>query len=400
MSFHNGGEEMALAHDYLIQMGGAERVVASMMRRYPEAPVYTSAVRQATLLPEFQSGRLHKSWMQTLPAIETQFKKYFFLYPLAFRSFKEVRTPALWVSASTFAKCIPFSAQTASVLYCHNPTRFLWQAGDEYVDSEVRVPMANKGVRMFVPWLRKVDWMAAQRYDVIVANSEAVRRRIQTIYQRDATVIHPPVQLDRFTPTPDHDGYYIVVSRLSAYKAIDRAVIACSRSGRRLIVVGEGPDRARLEGLAGSSVSFEGWRTDEEVQHLVQRSRGLIFPAEEDFGIAPVEAQACGKPVIAYARGGALDTVIEGKTGCFFHERTAEALQSALDRAETISWNAEEIRRNAERFSENHFHRLTRQAMNMATQILAERNERKAAITRGKDRMTASPPLPQAETLP
>lgn len=398
MSVHNGCEDLTLAHDYLIQMGGAERVVASMVRKYPDAPIYTSAVRSATLLPEFQSGRVHPSWMQRLPAIETQFKKYFFLYPAAFRTFKEVRTSHLWVSASTFAKCIPFSQQTASILYCHNPTRFLWQSGEEYVDSEVRLPMANKVVRMFVPWMRKVDLAAAQRYDLIVANSEAVRRRIQAIYKRDATVIHPPVQLDRFSPTPEHDGYYIVVSRLSAYKAIDRAVIACSRSGRRLIVVGEGPDRKRLEGLAGSTVSFKGWLSDEAVQSLVQRSRGLIFPAEEDFGIAPVEAQACGKPVIAYARGGALETVIEGKTGCFFHERTAEALENALDRAEAISWNAEEIRQNAERFSENHFHLLTKQAMATASEIVAERTARKAIRRGGMTRMAPSVPLPQPET--
>ena len=379
-------------------MGGAERVVASMVRKFPEAPLFTSAVDQATLLPEFRGAKLRPSWMQRLPGIDAHFKKYFLFYPFAFRSFPEIRARNLWVSASTFAKCIRFSPETASVLYCHNPTRFLWQSGAEYVNSEVRLPLANACVRSLVPWLRRVDVAAAHRFDLIIANSEAVRARIQSIYQRDAPVIHPPVQLDRFTPTPEDDGFYIVVSRLVAYKAIDRAVIACSNTGRRLIVVGEGPDRKRLEGLAASTVSFLGWKSDVEVQELVQRSRGLIFPAEEDFGIAPVEAQACGKPVIAYARGGALETVIEGKTGCFFHDRTVDALQCALDQAESLSWNAAEIRQNAERFSENHFHLRTKQSLEMASHIVAERNARRDAGNGGMMRSANTPPPAKPET--
>ena len=371
--------ELALAHDYLIQMGGAERVVASMVRRHPLSLLYTSAVRRETLLPEFQGARVKTSWMQTLPGICAHFKKYFALYPAAFRSFGVVQASALWVSASTFAKCLQFSPKTASVLYCHNPTRFLWLAGEEYVDSEVKVPAVNLAVRCLVPWLRRVDYGAAQKFDVIVANSEAVRQRIAQIYHREALVIHPPVQLGRFIPTATNDGYYIVVSRLSAYKAIDRAVIACSRTGRRLVVVGEGPDRVRLDALAGPTVSFTGWASDTEVQHLMQRSRGLIFPAEEDFGIAPVEAQACGKPVIAYARGGALETVIEGVTGCFFYERTEDALQAALDRAESIVWNSEAIRKNAERFNEEQFHESTERALATAAAIVRERTGAKPA---------------------
>ena len=323
-------QTIALAHDYLIQMGGAERVVASMVRRHPGSPLYTSAVRRETLLPEFARADIRTSWMQRLPGIETQFKKYFALYPYGFRSFKAVTEPALWVSASTFAKCLPFSPETASVLYCHNPTRFLWLAGEEYVDKEVRFPWANKIVRAMVPWLRDIDFHAAQGFDVIVANSEAVRKRIAQVYHRDSTVIHPPVEVDRFSPTREHDGYYIVVSRLVAYKALERAVVACSMSGRRLMVVGEGPDRKRLEGLAGPTVTFAGWQSDAEVKMLMERSCGLIFPAVEDFGIAPVEAQACGKPVIAFAGGGALETVIEGRTGCFFHRPTAD---STLERS-------------------------------------------------------------------
>ena len=361
--------QLAMAHDYLIQMGGAERVVASMVRRHPASPLYTSAIRRDTLLPEFERADIRTSWMQRLPGIKTHFKKYFALYPYAFRSFERVSASSLWVSASTFAKCLPFSSKTASVLYCHNPTRFLWMAGAEYVDSEVRIPWANRIVHGLVPWLRRIDFAAAQSFDIIVANSEAVRKRIAEYYRREAIVIHPPVQLDRFTPSAEHDGYYIIVSRLVAYKGIDRAVIACSRSGRRLVVVGKGPDQKRLEGLAGPTITFTGWASDAEVQRLMERSRGLIFPAEEDFGIAPVEAQACGKPVIAFARGGALETVIDGVTGCHFHDLTVESLLEALDRAETTLWSPSAIRQNAECFGEARFHELTQRALAQASAL-------------------------------
>ena len=332
----NGHRTLALAHDYLIQMGGAERVVAAMVRRHLSSPLYTSTVRWDTLLPEFHSADIRCSWMQRLPGIEVHFKKYFALYPAGFHSFGVIDAPAVWVSASTFAKFLRTSRRTPTVLYCHNPTRFLWQAGDQYVDSEVRVPLANRIVRCFVPWLRRLDFEAAQNFDVIVANSKTVKDRITKYYRRTSTVVHPPVEISRFTPTAAHDDTYLVVSRLVAYKAIDRAVIACSRSGRKLIVVGKGPDRERLESLAGPTVTFLGWKSDADVQALMQRCRAFVFSGEEDFGIAPVEAQACGKPVIAYSRGGALETVIEGESGCFFAVPTVEAVLDAIERSERI----------------------------------------------------------------
>jgi glycosyltransferase involved in cell wall biosynthesis len=370
---------LALVHDYLIQMGGAERVVASMVRRYPECPIYTSAVRWDGLLPEFRSARIIQSWMQRLPAIERWFKMYFALYPLAFRSFGEIPADTVWVSASTFAKCIRFSPRTASILYCHNPTRFLWQAGEAYVDSEVRIPFANQVVHRLAPWLRRIDRLAANRYDVVVANSEAVRTRIIKYYERDPIVIHPPVEISRFEATAEHDGSYLVVSRLVAYKCIDRAVLACSQTNRPLILVGEGPDRKRLEGLAGPTVSFRGWQPDSEVQSLMQRCRAFIFCTEEDFGIAPVEVQACGKPVIAFAGGGALETVIEGETGCFFHKPKVEAVLAALERADAIPWDSARIRQNAERFGEAQFLRETARALAMAEAVRFERLARMGA---------------------
>jgi glycosyltransferase involved in cell wall biosynthesis len=368
--------ELALAHDYLIQMGGAERVVASMLRRHEEAPVYTSAVRREGLLPEFERAELRTSWMQQLPGISTNFKQYYALYPHAFHSFGVVPARAAWVSASAFAKCIRFGPRTATVLYCHSPTRFLWDT-ETYLSTEIASPLGRQLVRATLPALRRFDRMAAARFDAVVANSQTVRRRIRVNYGIDAEVIHPPVDLSRFALATEPAGdYYLVLSRLVGYKAIDRAVHAFTALNKRLVVVGEGPDGARLRRMAGPTVEFLGKISDAEVNRWVAGCRALVFPGEEDFGIAPVEVQAAGRPVVAFAKGGALETVVEGESGCFFDQPDAESLAEAVRRCEIISWNPERIRRNAERFSEDEFHRQT-------TRVIAEVVARKAEVTLG-----------------
>lgn len=358
-------EELIIGHDYLTQMGGAERVVASMLRRWPGSPVYTSAVRRRTLLPEFRSAAIHTSWMQQLPGIQgNHFKKFFAFYPAAFRSFGVIDAPVAWVSSSTFAKCLRFSPRTASILYCHNPTRFLWQSGD-YVDHEVRNGFLSRIVALASPLLRSIDRAAARRFDVILANSENVRRRIAKCYGREAEVVFPPVDVNRFQVSRSDAGFYLVVSRLVAYKSIQRAVEACNTLGRRLLIVGDGPDRNRLESLAGPTVEFRGHASDEEVLNLMQTCTALIFPGEEDFGIAPVEAGACGKPVLAYRGGGAIETVIEGETGRFF-DQSSSTLTDAILASEATIWNPDRIRANAERFSESVFHERIGQIISRA----------------------------------
>jgi glycosyltransferase involved in cell wall biosynthesis len=369
-------EEMVLGHDYLIQMGGAERVVASMLRKWPRSPVYTSAARYETLLPEFRDAAIHTSWMQRLPGIDKHFKKFFALYPAAFRSFGVIDAPVAWVSASTFAKCLRFSPRTASILYCHNPTRFLWQA-EEYVDHETRSRSLSTLVNLTSPALRTIDRAAARAYDVIVANSENVRRRIAKCYGRDAELVYPPVDVDRFDVSRKDDGFYLVVSRLVAYKSIQRAIEAANALGRRLVIVGNGPDRNRLLGMAGPTVEFRGHVSDPEVRNLMETCTALIFPGEEDFGITPVEAAACGKPVLAYKGGGALETVIEGETGCFF-DQAHVTLVDAMLACEATRWNPERIRANAERFSESCFHDRIARVVSRA--IEAKERQRAGAV--------------------
>jgi glycosyltransferase involved in cell wall biosynthesis len=376
---------LVIGHDYLIQMGGAERVVASMAKKWPGSPIYTSAVKRETLLPEFRSADIRASWMQRLPGIDRHFKKFFPLYPVAFRSFGVIDAPAAWVSASTFAKCMRFTPATATILYCHNPTRFLWQA-EEYVDSEVGNRPLGGLVQMASPLLRSTDREAARKFDVIVANSENVRRRIAKCYQRDAEVLYPPVAVDRFRMSRRDEGFYLVVSRLVAYKSIDRAVKTCSALGKRLVIVGKGPDRDRLQRMAGPTVEFRGHVSDHEMRDIMQRCRALIFPGEEDFGIAPVEAQACGKPVLAFKGGGALETVLEGETGCFFDE-AGTSLADAIRAQEATPWNPERIRANAERFGESVFHERMGKIISRTVEVKQE--------ARARASMRAGSPMPQ-----
>lgn len=339
-------------------MGGAERVVAAMHRRFPHAPIYTSAVNRRTLWSDFSDADIRTTWLQHAPFIghHTHFKKYLPLYPAAFSSFGTIDTDVAWISSSTFAKYLRFSPRTHSVCYIHNPTRFLWQT-DEYVDHEVRHPLLRRLVHFWLPFFRRIDLAAARRMRVLVANSRNVQKRVLACYHRDALIIHPPVQTDRFqlTPPPSGKSFYLIVSRLLGYKNIDLAVRAFSASSRPLVIVGEGPHRSVLERIAGPTVRFAGRLSEEETRAHFESCRALIFPGDEDFGITPVEAMACGRPVIALGRGGALETILDGETGILFSSPSEENLLAALTRAEATSWDSARIRAHAEQFSEQRF---------------------------------------------
>lgn len=346
--------KICLVHDYLIQMGGAERVVATMAKAFPQAPIFTSLTEYAGLLEEFKGREIHNSFLQRVPGARSHFKKLFPLYPMAFASLNLPATRTVWVSASTFAKCVRPPEGAVSFCYCHNPTRFLWD-NEDYVNAEVRSPVLRKAVDLFAPALRKVDFASAKRMNYLIANSENVRHRIERIYKRPADVIHPPVGVETLEISLANRGYYVIVSRLIGYKRIDLAVQAFAGFGRELRVVGDGTDRERLEGMAAPNVKILGRVSEGRLREELAGARALIFPGEEDFGISPVEAQACGKPVIAYAAGGALETVVEGITGVFFHRQEPEALRAAIEESERIPWDAWRIRKHAERFSEAEF---------------------------------------------
>jgi glycosyltransferase involved in cell wall biosynthesis len=349
---------LAIVHDYLIQMGGAERVVAVMAEAFPDATIFTSVTDENRLLPELSDRHILNSWMNALPGIRKHFKKYFMLFPFAFRSLGPVEADVTWISSSGFAKWIRLSRKTVSICYCHTPPRFLWEP-DSYLRYEIPNVALQALVRYGVSLLQNSDYRRAQKIDHFVANSHCVKERIRRFYQRDSHVIHPPVNVQRFKIKTEADDYYLVLSRLVGYKRIDLAVRAFNLLRKRLVIVGQGPDRERLERMAGPTIQFTGGVSDNEARRYLERCRGLIFPGREDFGIAPVEAQACGKPVIALAADGALETVIPEETGVFFSSPTVHSLVDALERAERMEWAPHRIRENANRFDKDAFVRKT-----------------------------------------
>lgn len=346
--------DIVLVHDYLIQMGGAEQLVASLHRLFPQAPIYTSVVDRSRLMRDFTNAKIIDSAMRFLPGVARHFKKYFLLYPIAFKSLGRIPGDLAIISSSGFSKWSGFTNDCIRICYCHTPPRFFWSP-DDYLENETSRTLLRRIAKPILSLLRRSDYRAAQRIDYFIANSQLIRQRILDCYDRDATVIYPPVDIDRFTPQASHDGYYLVASRLVGYKRLDIVVRAFSENGRKLVVIGEGPDRARLQNLAAPNIEFRGWVAREEVVLAMQNAYAIVFPGLEDFGITPVEANACGKPVLAFGAGGALETIVSGQSGLFFEQQAPEAINSVLPQFEAIEWNSVEIRRLAERFGEHRF---------------------------------------------
>lgn len=345
---------VAIVHDYLNQAGGAERVVGELHRIYPEAPIYTSILDRSTLWPALQDADIRTSWMQRLPGLRKHFKKYLPFYPGAIESFDLSEYDLVISSSSAFGKGAITRAGACHVCYCYTPMRFAWDY-QRYVERESYGRLSRLFLPALVGALRRWDLRTAARPDVYIVTSSAIAERVRRLYGRDSELIPPPVDLARYRVTEADAGYYLVVSRLNPYKRIDLAVAAFNGSPYQLVVVGDGPDRAALEALAESNVSFVGRRPDEEVANYYSGCRAVIFPGEEDFGLVPLEANASGRPVIAYRAGGALDTVIDGKTGLFFDEPTPAALRAAVARCDQTRWDRGELRRHAEAFGPDVF---------------------------------------------
>jgi glycosyltransferase involved in cell wall biosynthesis len=355
----NGAHDVAsviLAHDYLIQMGGAERLFASLHRAWPGAPVYVSATDYDHLMPDFKGAEIRNTWMQRLPGLRKHHKKMFPVFPFAFKSFGRLDADAAVVSSSGFSKWLRFTPRTRVFCYCHTPPRFFWQT-EHYLRNEVQSEVLKAFARLFVMWLRPSDYACAKRVHHFIANSNNVKNRIREFYGRDSVVIYPPVDVHKFRVTSHHEGYYLILSRLVSYKGIDRAVVAFLKNGRRLVIAGGGPDRARLEQLAdgAANIEFGGRVEDDEAIKLIENCRAFVLPGSEDFGITPLEAQAAGKPVLAFGDGGALETVVDGETGVLFTDPSPDSINASIARLESVLWNPDRIRRHAERFAEPNF---------------------------------------------
>ncbi len=341
---------LALVHDWLNQIGGAEDVLEHLVRYYPDAPIYTSIYAPDLMPDQYRTWDIRPSWLNRLPGIQRAHQRYLPLYPLAWRTTDLSSYEVVLSNKSGFCHGVRTGSRTLHICYCLAPTRYIWNL-DDYLARENFGKTVRLAARIVARLYRRWDFAAAQRVHHLIAISTEIQERIRRYYRRESVVIYPPVEVaDRFAIAAHPDDYFLVVSRLVPYKRIDLAIEACSRLGLPLLVAGKGRDRARLESLAGPTVRFLGFVPDEDLPDLLAHCRALIFPGLEDFGIVPVQAQAAGRPVIAFRGGGALDTVIPGHTGEFFTEQSVEALTAVLQRFDPNAYDPQAIRAHAMRF--------------------------------------------------
>ncbi len=346
--------QVALVHDYLNQMGGAERVLLAFHDLFPQAPIYTSIYEPSRVDRRFHGMDIRTSRLQRLPFIKRHHQPFLPLYPFAFESF-DLRAYDLVISdSSAFAKGIVTSPDALHLCYCHTPMRWAWNY-DEYVERESLGRIARLALPPFITFLRMWDYTTAGRVDYFIANSPNVAARINKYYRREAVVMPPPVETARFHLSPTRDDYFLIVSRLIPYKRIDLAIQAFNQLKLPLRIIGGGRDLQRLRALAGPTIRFMGKLSDEDVRAQMARCRAFIFPGDEDFGLTPVEAQASGRPVIAYGSGGALASVVPGVTGLFFDEQTPDALAATVGAFRDEDFDPLAIRRHAEEFDLDHF---------------------------------------------
>lgn len=345
-----------IVHDYLNQYGGAERVLEAMWEMFPDAPLMTSLYDVESMPELYRDWDIRPSWLDRLPGIYSHHQWALPLYPLVFRTVPQPAPDLILSTSSAWAKGVLTPSGCVHVAYIHAPMRFAWNF-EQYCERESVPGVARKVLPPFMAALRWRDRVAARRATKFVANSTAVRDRIRAFWRRDAEVVFPPVATDGFRPAPPSElgDEYLVVSRLVPYKRIDIVIDAFNRLGLPLTIVGDGRARKPLERMAGPNVRFLGRVTDDEVRYLSARCRAAVFMSEDDFGITQVEVQAAGRPVIALARGGVLDSVVPDETGVWVADQTAGALVEAVGRFERMHFDVDGLVRHASRFSVERF---------------------------------------------
>jgi glycosyltransferase involved in cell wall biosynthesis len=340
---------IAIVHDFFCNIGGSDAVVQALHQLFPDAPVYTLIVYDRNRDAEFiQEMKLRLSFLQRIPWARRSHQPFLPLFPIAVEQFDLHGYDLIITSSHSCAKGVITPPETVHICYCHTPMRYAWDMYPEYTLQMGRLARAITALVMH--YIRLWDVLSTARVDHFIANSRFVARRIWKYYRREATVIYPPVDTTYFTPEDRDEDYYLVVSRLTAYKRIDLAVAAFNRLGRPLRIIGDGPELRRLQAMAGANITFLGHQSRATVREHLARCRALIFPGVEDFGIVPVEAQAAGRPVIAYAAGGALETVTDGVTGLFFQEQSPAALCATVEQFEQTVFDKQLIRENARQF--------------------------------------------------
>jgi glycosyltransferase involved in cell wall biosynthesis len=345
----------ALVHHWFLNMSGGEKVCESICEIFDSLDIFTIVSNPHIFSPVLKRQSLTNSFVQKIPGAKRLHRYYAWLFPLAVESFDLRPYDLVITSDSSTVKGVVTQPETCHICYCHSPMRYAWNMFSEHAESSSTIARAL--VSLLMHYLRLYDYSASARVDYFVANSLTVHDRIRKYYRRDSKVIYPPCDTDKFTISSTVQDYYLFVGRLVAYKGARMALEAFNRTEKPLKIVGDGPDRSRLQAAAGKNIEILGWVSDEELATLYAGCRALVFPAEEDLGIVPLEAQACGRPIIAFGKGGALETVIPEETGLFFSEQTPRALNEAIELFERKChiFDPLRIRANAERFGKQRF---------------------------------------------
>ncbi len=352
--------KVALVHDWLTGMRGGEKVLSVLCESFPAADLYTLVHDRGSVAKSIEGRRIVTSFIQMLPFAKKSYRGYLPLFPLAIEAMSLKGYDLVISTSHCVAKGVIPPPNALHVCYIHTPMRYVWDMYHEYLGA--RRGISSILASAVAHYLRLWDAASASRVDHFIANSWNIARKVNRYYGRDAEVIHPPVDCSRFSYNGLRGDYYLIASAFVPYKRVDLAIRALNTSGRRLVIAGKGPEEKRLKKLASANVEFTGWKTDSELTRLYQGARALIFPGEEDFGIVPLEAMASGRPVIAFGRGGALETVVppdtgKNATGIFFMEQDPTALKEAVsvfERSESL-FRPEAIREHALGFDRSVF---------------------------------------------
>ncbi|MTI53330.1 glycosyltransferase [Geosporobacter ferrireducens] len=347
--------KIAIVHDWLSNMGGAERIIRILHELFPEAPIYTLVYDRDNMPEDFKTMDIRTSFIQKLPYGSRKYQSYLPLMPIAFEQFDLSEFDIVLSSSTACAKGVITKTETIHICYCNTPMRYAWDMYHDYIKNKGRI--TKYIIAFFMNYIRLWDRLSADRVDYFVANSNNVAKRIKKHYKRESLVIYPPVDTDFYTPTNNTEDYYLVVSRLVPYKRIDIIIEVFNELGLSLKVIGEGSELKSLKSKARTNIEFLGKLSDEKVREYYRGCKAFLFPGEEDFGITPVEAQACGRPVIAFGKGGVLETVVDGVTGVFFYRQEIKELIETIKVFENNCnvYDSSVIREHSLKFSKSVF---------------------------------------------
>ncbi|MDP1620119.1 MAG: glycosyltransferase [Candidatus Moranbacteria bacterium] len=347
--------KIALVHDYLVQVGGAEKVLECFTEVFPDAPIHTLVYDKKLMHGFFEGKDIRTSFLQNIPFSRKKHRVFPQFMPMAIEQFDFSGYDVVLSDSSSFAKGIITGPETLHICYIHTPMRFAWDDCQKYTEDFYFPSIIKRFIPLVMNYVRIWDRVSADRPDKIIANSKFIARRIKKYYKRDSIVLNPPIDIARFYASENHGDYFLLVGRFMAYKKLDLVVQAFNRTGLQLKIIGRGPEYQKLKEMAKGNIEFLGRVSDEELPGYYARCRAFIFPQEEDFGIVAIEAMASGRPIIAFRGGDIPEHIEEGKTGLFFEEQTAQAIIEAVGKFNDADYDPAYIRGQAEKFDKSLF---------------------------------------------